>query len=198
MMILFNPIILRMIYIVNNGTSILEKIVDHVKGHGFESNILEVSQLEGHDFSLAKGVILSGGPAHLSQQSQEEREDYLSHFAFVKNIEVPVLGICLGHQIMGLLYGSGIDSGEVIDGHFSVDILEEGHLFSGVESPSVFMQQHSDFVGVPEGFQKMAGSETCHNEAMQCPTRRRYGVQFHPEASGEHGRRLIWNFLDLC
>ena len=187
-----------MICVVDNGTSILKKITDHVHDYGFQSQVLTLKELKSHDFSLVKGVILSGGPIFLSQLSEKERGKFLSAFSFIKEVDIPVLGICLGHQILGLLYGSNVDSGQNIDGHFPVEILDEGHLFSGVESPSVFMQQHNDFVDVPVGFQKMAGSETCYNEAMQCPVRRRYGVQFHPEASGEHGRQLIWNFLDLC
>ena len=60
------------------------------------------------------------------------------------------------------------------------------------------MEDHCETISIPQGFELVASSDACVNEAMQHKERAIFGVQFHPEVSGNHGRILIENFIKVC
>ncbi|MEK7217903.1 MAG: gamma-glutamyl-gamma-aminobutyrate hydrolase family protein, partial [Patescibacteria group bacterium] len=149
------------------------------------------------DSSLASydGVIISGAPIILGEVSQRE---YLEPFQRMKEMTQPILGICLGHQILGLLFGSQIHRGSAINREEDISIVKPDELFSGLENPVSFREDHSEYVTVPEGFTLLAKSGSCENEAMKHQEKRMYGVQFHPEVSGSNGDILLGNFMKIC
>ncbi|MBQ9482093.1 MAG: glutamine-hydrolyzing GMP synthase, partial [Clostridia bacterium] len=74
---------------------------------------------------------------------------------------------------------------------------EKGDLFENIPKKNVVWMSHTDYVGkVPEGFEITATSKTCPVAAMQCESRKIYGVQFHPEVMHtKNGTDILRNFL---
>ncbi|ELZ27106.1 GMP synthase subunit A [Halogeometricum pallidum JCM 14848] len=140
----------------------------------------------------ADGIVLSGGP---DMNRIGNCPDYL-------DLDVPVLGICLGMQILAAeLDGrvGGGDYGGYAD--VTVDILDEDDPLIGSLAPDTRVwASHADEVKeVPEGFTHTASSDVCDIEAMSDVDRDLYGVQWHPEvAHTEEGEAVFENFLAIC
>ncbi|WP_456474238.1 GMP synthase subunit A [Candidatus Pyrohabitans sp.] len=115
--------------------------------------------------------------------------------------KVPILGICLGHQLMAKLFGGEVrtaEIGEYADAEIIVD--DEDEILRGLAPSFRAWVSHKDEVAkLPEGFKKLAHSETCNIEAMAHERLHLYGVQFHPEV--EHtprGPEIFKNFIRIC
>lgn len=141
-----------------------------------------------------KGIVIGGG------QYIKESGNSGSIIMEFKG-KVPVLGICLGHQLMAELFGGKIktaDIGEYAGSEIIVD--EENAVLKGMSPSFMAWVSHKDEVSeLPRDFIKLAHSSTCSIEAMAHKTLPLYGVQFHPEV--EHtprGREIFKNFLRVC
>ena len=143
-----------------------------------------------------RAMIISGGP-HLFTGS--EGASLRSKFAFLERIRIPVLGICLGHQALVLEAGGDVYLGEERRTSDGIRLEQPDHpLFQGIDDGTQFAEDHCEGGTVPTGYTLLGSSAFYRNEAMANDKDRRYGVQFHPEISGEPGRRLIENFLALA
>jgi len=136
------------------------------------------------------GIILTGGPNSV----------YLQDAPFVEKelfeMDVPVLGICYGSQLMAHVLGGRVTSGKK---EYGKQILEhtEGDLFDGIEKGSVCWMSHTDYIEkMPKGFRSIAHTANCPVAAMGNDEKRLYGVQYHPEVlHTEKGTELLKNFL---
>jgi len=118
--------------------------------------------------------------------------------------EIPLLGVCLGHQAIGEAYGGVIKRADrVMHGKMSQLLHDGTGLFAGVPSPFGVMRYHSLIIEratLPVELQVTAVAVDDANEihALQHRTHPVWGVQFHPESIlTEHGRDLLMNFLAL-
>ena len=184
-----------MICIIDCGTEWLQEIKDNLTNLDHKFNVVKLDEIENSDFESFSGIVISGAPTLLTQVNQKE---YLDRFSFLKSIKIPVLGICLGHQIMGLLHGSNIQAEKMIDKMEQIEILKENDLFNGIQNLAEFREEHSEFISLPNNFILLAKSESCDNESMKHKDKNLFGVQFHPEVSGDNGKQLFNNFLKLC
>jgi GMP synthase (glutamine-hydrolysing) len=140
----------------------------------------------------ADGIVLSGGP---DIDRSGNSPAYLE-------MDVPVLGICLGMQIIADELGGEVGSGEY-GGYadVTVEITDESDPLVGSLAPETRVwASHADEVKeVPEGFVRTATSDVCGIEAMSDTDRDLYGVQWHPEvAHTEEGEAVFENFLAVC
>ena len=181
-----------MICIVDCGSSSVKDIKLNLKKLEYNSEVIKMNDLKKTNLDNFSHIIISGRPTFLTQENIPE---LLNLFKFVKTTNTPILGICFGHQIIGLLYGSTIDIGKSIDKMENIQIVRENKLFDSIENLSLFQESHSEFISLPEDFSLLAKSESCQNEAMKHKDRIMYGTQFHPEVSNKEGQRLINNFL---
>jgi len=114
---------------------------------------------------------------------------------------VPVLGVCLGHQGIGLAFGGSIVRAPT-PMHGKVSSIEHDGkgLFKGVSMPFVAGRYHSLVIAdpAPSDLETCARSEDGTIMAVRHRTLPVHGVQFHPESvlTGE-GRQLLRNFLEL-
>jgi GMP synthase (glutamine-hydrolysing) len=140
----------------------------------------------------ADGVVLSGGPDI----------DRTGRAGAYLDAEIPVLGVCLGMQLMARELGGSVGSGDYggyADVTVTVDDPEDPLLGSLAPETRVWASHADEVTAVPEGFSITAHSEICAVEAMSAPDRGLYGVQFHPEvAHTERGQEVFENFLAVC
>lgn len=140
----------------------------------------------------ADGLVLSGGP-DIGEVGR--CGEYL-------DLDVPILGICLGMQVMASELGGTVGPGEY-GGYadVTVEILDESDPVVGALHPETQVwASHADEVkSVPDGFTVTASSSVCAIEAMSDPSREFYGVQWHPEvAHTEAGEVVLEGFANRC
>ena len=140
-------------------------------------------------------IVISPGPG----RPERERDVGVSLDALLR-AEVPVLGVCLGHQALAHVTGGAIDHApEVMHGRLSPIHHDGRGLFEGVPQGFAAVRYHSLVVGaVPAALRVTAWTPDQVVMGLEHRTRPLWGVQFHPESiSTEHGRTLVRNFRDL-
>lgn len=145
-------------------------------------------------------VILTGSNYMLSKS--DTRIVFQQEMDMVRKLDLPFLGICFGHQLIGAAHGVEVkDLGETIRAIKEVKLIDRDPIFDGLPSTIRVSESHRQaLAGVPDGFRHLAESPTSRVEAIAHNTRPIYGVQFHPERSDEqnpHGRAIIQNFIRL-
>ena len=155
--------------------------------------IVQPDVLQALVHELPAAIIISGNPALI----RDTGSGFLEDFEMLRDLTIPVLGICFGHQVIGMLYGADVTIGKEDRSLRQLEILQDTPLFAGLSSNNVFQQDHTEEVALPEQFIHLASSSHCANEAMMHRDLPVYGVQFHPESSGDAGHQLLKNFLSL-
>jgi para-aminobenzoate synthetase component 2 len=113
---------------------------------------------------------------------------------------IPILGVCLGHQGIGAVFGAKVvRAPQVMHGKIS-EILHQGRgLFAGLPSPLCVMRYHSlilDETTLPPELEVTSRTRDGLCMSIEHRSLRVAGVQFHPESIGtEHGLALVRNFL---
>ena len=152
---------------------------------------IEYNECLNYKFGDFQAIILSGSP-----QGDDIVENHLPYFKWIKNSNKPILGICAGHHITGVLYGSKIlRSEEPEAGDYEVEIIEKDIIFSEMDSTFKVKQMHNDSITLPEDFTLLSTSKTCKNQIMKHKQKSLYTCQFHPEF---YNPDLILNFITLC
>jgi GMP synthase (glutamine-hydrolysing) len=148
-----------------------------------------------------EGVILGGGPLQVS--GPVEVNDYSKNIVAISSLQVPVLGICFGMQIMSMVYGSCIKELSQMENGMKKCQLIVGNsdILKYVPNSFICCQAHKDVAyDVPVGFEMIAVGE--YLQDIQCIERKkapyRAGTQFHIEGSGHIGEIIMSNFLNKC
>lgn len=133
------------------------------------------------------GIVISPGPG---------KPDRSLEFLF--DLGVPVLGVCLGHQMIAEVFGGKVGKVRPVHGKISVIKHDGKGVFRGVRNPLKAGRYHSlAVIEPPKGFEVCAKSE----DGIVMGLRREniHGVQFHPESVlTEDGVRMIRNFVEMC
>lgn len=143
-----------------------------------------------------KGIIFTGGPASVYGEDSPKCAEGIFELG------IPVLGICYGMQLMSHTLGGKVTSATTREyGETNVNIDNSSPLFEGFDEQNIFLMSHTDYVeSVPEGFQRIGYTSVCPNAAMENPSKKLYGIQFHPEVNNSvNGTQVIKNFLyNVC
>ena len=169
----------------------IEKIIDEF----VDCKVMPLMEINREILKNYNGVILSGAPILLTE---EKTDSYLSSSSWIKDIEIPLLGICFGHQLIGLQFGAMVKKMKEDRIFQDVEISEDSPLFNRLPRIIEMQEDHCEFASVPQNFKLLASSDSCFNEAMGHKEKHIYGVQFHPESSGLQGRLLLENFHEIC
>lgn len=161
------------------------------------SKIVSYRHIKGfEDVALYDGIILSGQPiTERSYTANIVKRDYL----WIKKVEVPMIGFCAGHQILGLAYGARvIHDREAEPKGFFVAYAKKNYLkdplFRGIHfgrhgNAFIVYNRHKDSVTNPNEFCVMADTDRCRNALMKHRKKIIYGAQFHPEDPDYYGRK---------
>jgi len=143
-----------------------------------------VSGLDGHDF-----LAILGGPMGVYERDRYPFID--AEAALVREavtLDVPVLGLCLGSQIVADALGGQVTKHSAKEiGAMSVALTPDGAadpLFRGLDSPLPVFQWHGDTFSIPPRAVRLASSPIAPNQAFR-HGRRTYGLQFHLEVTLE-------------
>ena len=138
------------------------------------------------------GIILTGGPNSVFT------EDALVLDPRILDLNVPILGICYGAQLLAHLTGGKVCSGNGKKEYGKVDITyADDVLFDGIQKQNVCWMSHTDHVSeLSKGFSVTATTGSCPIAAYGNAERKLYGVQFHPEVVHTvDGNKILHNFL---
>ena len=143
-----------------------------------------------------KGIILSGGPMSVYDDSAPSIDPNIF------NLKVPILGLCYGLQLICKNFGGTVEP--AADREYGKSILritDNTDILHGVEDASIVWMSHGDYLTqLPKGFKIVGKSEHSPICAISNPSKRIFGLQFHPEVvHTEDGEKIISNFLfDIC
>ncbi len=143
------------------------------------------------------GIILSGGPGSVHQENSPTIEKE------ILQLDVPVLGICYGMQLMAhLLGGKVVPTTQSEYGRKTISVTNPGlSPLQGMEGERITWMSHGDQIEkLPAGFRITAESDTCPIAAIAHETQKLYGLQFHPEVRHTpDGIDMLRTFLfDIC
>lgn len=181
------------IVVLDFGGQYAHLIANRVRRLGVYTDILD-GETPASGLRDYKGIILSGGPQSVHEKGSLQCD------AGIFQLEVPVLGICYGHQLMAHVLGGLVEPGERSEyGKTFVDILKKEDVFEGVESEEIVWMSHFDQVTrVPEGFDVTAKSPDCPIAGMADHSQRFFGIQFHPEVTHTLcGMKILENFVEI-
>jgi GMP synthase (glutamine-hydrolysing) len=188
------------ISVVDFGGQYAHLIATKVRRHGV---LAEIRQPEDpiEAFESYKGIIISGSPSLAShgEDSQYNKAIY--------DLDVPILGLCFGHQEIAQHYGGKVVHGGRQWGRTALHLTGEHPIFAGLGPVETVWMSHYDSVAdVGPEFTELGYSVTAEGgidhryAAVGSDSLRRYGFQFHPEVDDTlHGDEMLANFvLEIC
>lgn len=142
-----------------------------------------------------KGIIFTGGPNSVYGENAPKIDEEIF------NLNIPILGICYGAQLMAHTLGGSVKTAPIREyGKTDVNLDANNLLFNEIIDKQCWMS-HTDFIeAAPEGFKIIGYTDQCPIAAMAHEERNLYGVQFHPEVQHTlFGERMLTNFLyNVC
>ncbi|MEW4447915.1 aminodeoxychorismate/anthranilate synthase component II [Qipengyuania sp. JC766] len=191
-----------MILVVDNYDSFTFNLVHYLMELGADVRVERNDALTAAEAakSGASGILISPGPC-----TPNEAGISLDLVAACADAELPLLGVCLGHQAIGQHFGGTVVRGGLMHGKTSAVTHQGSGVFTGLPSPFMATRYHSLVVeDIPEVLEVNATSETPGLDGTSVMGFRHrtlpiHGVQFHPESiATEHGHALLANFLAIC
>ena len=184
------------ILIIDFGSQFTQLIARRIRELGVFSEIISHKKIKLKDIDQTiKGIILSGGPLNVYQ---------INKYSFDKKIislNIPILGICFGHQILSKLNGGRVKQSKHREfGLANIYKKNESPLISNFfnkqKSKRVWMSHADQVSKLPKNFKVIASSTNSKFAIVENKLKKFYGVQFHPEVTHtENGKKLISNFI---
>ena len=189
---------LNKILIIDFGSQFTQLIARRIRELGVFSEIISHKKVKNKDINKSiKGIILSGGPLNVYQ---------IDRHSFDKRIienQIPILGICFGHQILSKLNGGKVKHSKHREFGL-VDIKKKNksiliqNFFDKQNKNKVWMSHADQVSKLPKNFKVIASSSNSKFTIIENKKKNFYGVQFHPEVTHtKNGKKLIKNFVFL-
>ncbi len=182
--------------ILDFGSQYTQLIARRVRECGVYSAIMSFNiDLDAIKKICPKGIILSGSPA-----SVLEKEAPLCD-AKIFSLDIPILGICYGLQLIALFLGGKVERGIRQEyGPAVLSLVKKLQLFKGIKKETKVWMSHGDKVVLPPPeFDILAKSPFSPVAAIGNEEKNIYGLQFHPEVvHTTDGKNIIKNFLKIC
>jgi len=183
-----------MILIIDNYDSFTYNLYQQVESLGEKTRVFKHDEIKISEIEKLKPkkIIISPGPG------RPENSGISTKVVQKFYTQIPILGVCLGHQCIGQLFGSKIvHAKNILHGKTSQTYHTEDKLFDGVQNPFTAARYHSLIVNkVPKDFTLTAWTQNNEIMAMQHNKYPLYCVQFHPESFlTKEGNKIMKNFL---
>ena len=180
--------------VLDFGSQYAHLIAKRLRRQGFYTEI-HTPASPASKLAHARGLILSGGPASVYE---EQTPDFNSKLL---ELELPILGLCYGHQLTALHFGGSIEN--TGSGEFGKAHLQQTHpsaLWKGIDFPTQVWMSHQDSVtDLPRDFEIIAQTDGCPSAALQHRQKPIYTLQFHPEVKDTLcGSEILANFAEIC
>ncbi len=185
------------ILVLDFGGQYCHLIGRRIREHGVYSEIVphdispEEVQALNEKFNV-KGIILSGGPSSVYDKGAPQLHPR------ILEVNLPILGLCYGHQILAQLTGSKVEPATCKEyGIAQVTIDKPVGILEGLSEKEQVWMSHGDTVFTPPpGFEALAHTDNCPVAAFRHKTKPIYGLQWHPEViHTEHGTQMLENFV---
>ena len=184
-----------MIILIDNYDSFTFNVFHYLSEIGAKVKVFRNDSISSEEIykMQPKGIVLSPGP-------KTPNDAGICLDLIKKNINTPILGICLGHQSIGQGYGGNIvQCNEIV--HGKIDFIQHtGHnIFKGVETSFKATRYHSLIIekkSLPSDLEIIASTNNGIIMGVAHKINKIYGLQFHPESIGtEKGKLILENFL---
>jgi len=155
----------------------------------FDTSIASINKLN------PKGIIFSGGPSSVYDSNAPVPDEKIFQ------LEVPILGICYGHQIIVNNFGGKIKRANKEYGSSVLTIDNNSDILNGIgDSVRAWMSHGDEAENVPYGFEIIGHTESSRSAAIANKQKMIFGIQFHPEVvHTEKGNDILKNFvLKVC
>ena len=189
---------LNKILIIDFGSQFTQLIARRIRELGVFSEIISHKKIKNKNIDTSiKGIILSGGPLNVYE---------INRYSFDKEIlknNIPILGICFGHQILSKLNGGKVKQSKhrefgLANVYKKKDSLLIKNFFNQKKIHKVWMSHADQVSKLPKNFRVIASSQNSKFAIVEDKTNKFYGVQFHPEVTHtENGKKIIKNFIFL-
>ncbi len=186
------------VVIIDFGSQFTQLIARRIRELGVFSEIVSHKKIRTSDINQSvRGIILSGGPLNVYQ---------INKYSFDKTIlelNIPILGICFGHQILSKLNGGRVKQSKHREfGLANIfrkrDSLLTKNFYNTKKNKKVWMSHADQVSKLPKNFQVVASSTNSKYAIVENKLKKFYGVQFHPEVTHtENGKKLFSNFVFL-
>lgn len=183
-----------MILIVDNYDSFVHNVARYFEELGQHTRVVRNDEVSPRDLALAHAIVISPGPCtpHEAGQSIEIMREFTG--------KLPILGICLGHQVMGAVFGGIVTRAKRPMHGDSSEINHDGQgIFEGLPQRFSAGRYHSLIVeleGRDTPLQVTAKSDEGEIMGLRHVSHPTFGVQFHPESIlTEGGYDMLANFL---
>ena len=186
-----------MILVIDNYDSFTYNLVDLAKRFTevvvFRNDEIDLDQVS---LMAPQGILISPGPGRPEHSGVSY--DIVTHY----HQQIPMLGVCLGHQIICELFGGEvIYAKQPMHGKSSIIYHSGNSLFYGVQNPLEVMRYHSLLVkkeGLPDDFRVIAQTKAGEVMAVEHKFFKLTGVQFHPESIlTQDGEQMMQNWLQI-
>jgi para-aminobenzoate synthetase component 2 len=188
-----------MILIIDNYDSFVFNIARYLTELGEETRVVRNDAIDAAGAAALQpdAIVISPGPGRPRDAGQS--------LAIVEDLHarIPILGICLGHQCIGEVFGGRVvRAREPMHGRASAIHHDGKGLFAGLPNPFQGGRYHSLTVELDDGAGPLAVTARSGSGEIMALAHRRaltFGVQFHPESvNTEHGHTLLGNFLAIA
>ncbi len=186
-----------MIVLIDNYDSFTYNLVQYFGDLGAETRVLRNDQVSVDEICemKPKGIVISPGPS-----DPDHAGICLEMVLRAARDDLPLFGVCLGHQTIGQAFGGKIIKTKPFHGKISVINHEGESVFKGVKTPLEVARYHSltiDPASLPACLRVSASTDDGVIMGVWHESAPIHGVQFHPESiATQDGMQMLQNFLD--
>lgn len=187
----------------------MNKILVYDMGSRFTSDVIECIEslnveVKKVDYTFKadeieddiKGIVITGSKDNISDGSGFRTIDEK-----VYELNIPIMGICYGHQLTNYLLGGKVIKASVPEqGERQLEVIKQSPIFKGMDKIQNVMMYHNDEVEeLGKGLEIIAKTKDCKVAACHNLDKKIFVLQFHPEAEhSEHGLMFFKNFIQIC
>lgn len=187
-----------MILVIDNYDSFTYNLVQYLGELGQEMKIYRNDQIKLNEIKKIKPdkIVISPGPG--SPQQAGISNDIIQSFG----AKIPILGVCLGHQCIGTVYGGVVERNfQLMHGKISTIYHNQKGIFKNIENPFEATRYHSLIINrdsCPPELEITAWTDADEIMGVQHKIYPVYGVQFHPESIlTKPGKKILKNFIAI-